>query len=235
MDNGEMLISVVIPVFNEELTIGNVIERLTAVMQKIGFKYEIIVVDDCSTDRSLEISKSQSAKVFSLKKHMGKGYALRAGFAKAKGDIITTIDSDGSHRPEELPRLLTPILRNKADLVIGSRYLGQKPVAAKKLNAAGVRLFNFLIKILTRAEVSDSQSGYRVMKSVVLKNMRLKSSEYEIESEMLVKTARHGFRVIEVPISFEQRTYGTSRLDPMVDGLKILLSIVLAYIEGGRG
>ncbi len=230
-----MLISVVIPVFNEELTIGNVIERLTAVMQKIGFKYEIIVVDDCSTDRSLEISKSQSLKVFSLKKHMGKGYALRAGFAKAKGDIVTTIDSDGSHRPEELPQLLTPILQNKADLVIGSRYLSQKPVATKKLNDAGVRLFNFLIKILTRAEVSDSQSGYRVMKSVVLRNMRLKSNEYEIESEMLVKTVRQGFRVIEVPISFEQRTYGTSRLDPIVDGFKILLSIMLAYIKGGRG
>jgi len=234
MDNDEMLISVVIPLFNEELTIGNVIERLTAVMQKIGFKYEIIVVDDCSADRSLEISKSQSAKVFSLKKHMGKGYALRAGFAKAKGDIITTIDSDGSHRPEELPRLLTPILHSKADLVIGSRYLSQKPVATKKLNAAGVRLFNFLIKILTRAEVSDSQSGYRVMKSAVLRSMRLKSNEYEIESEMLVKTALQGFRVIEVPISFEQRTYGTSRLDPMVDGFKILLSIVSAYIKGGR-
>ena len=230
-----MLISVVIPLFNEELTIGNVIERLTAIMQKTGFKYEIIVVDDCSTDRSLEISKNQNAKVFSLKKHMGKGYALRAGFAKAKGDIVTTIDSDGSHRPEELPRLLTPILQSKADLVIGSRYLSQKPVATKKLNAAGVRLFNFLIKILTRAEVSDSQSGYRVMKSVVLRNMRLKSGEYEIESEMLVKTAIQGFRVVEVPISFEQRTYGTSRLDPMVDGFKILLSIVLAYVKGGRG
>jgi len=230
-----MLISVVIPLFNEELTIGNVIERLTAIMQKTGFKYEIIVVDDCSTDRSLEISKNQNAKVFSLKKHMGKGYALRAGFAKAKGDIVTTIDSDGSHRPEELPRLLTPILQSKADLVIGSRYLSQKPVATKKLNAAGVRLFNFLIKILTRAEVSDSQSGYRVMKSVVLRNMRLKSGEYEIESEMLVKTAIQGFRVVEVPISFEQRTYGTSRLDPMVDGFKILKSIVLAYIKGGRG
>jgi glycosyltransferase involved in cell wall biosynthesis len=234
MDNDEMLISVVIPVFNEELTIGNVIERLTVVMQKIGFKYEIIVVDDYSTDRSLEISKSQAVKVFSLKKHMGKGYALRAGFAKAKGEIITTIDSDGSHRPEELPRLLTLILQNKADLIIGSRYLSQKPVATKKLNAAGVRLFNFLIKILTRAEVSDSQSGYRVMKSAVLRNMRLKSSEYEIESEMLVKTALQGFKIREVPISFEQRTYGTSRLDPIVDGLKILLSIVLAYIKGGR-
>jgi len=235
MNTDETLISVIIPVFNEELTIGNVIERVKVVLQKIGLKYEIIVVDDFSADKSLELSTNQGAKVYSLKEHMGKGYALRAGFAKAKGEIITTIDSDGSHRPEELPLLLTPILQNKADLVIGSRYLSQKPVAAKKLNAAGVRLFNFLIKILTRAEVSDSQSGYRVMKSAVLKNMRLKSSEYEIESEMLVKTARHGFRVIEVPISFEQRTYGTSRLDPMVDGFKILLSIVLAYIKGGRG
>ena len=233
MNSDEQLISVIIPVFNEELTIGNVIERVKGVLQKLGFKYEIIVVDDFSTDKSLELSNRQRVKVYSLKKHMGKGYALRAGFAKAKGDIITTIDSDGSHRPEELPSLLTPILQDKADLVIGSRYLNQKPVAAKKLNAIGVRLFNLLIKVFTRADVSDSQSGYRVMKSAVLRNMSLKSGGYEIESEMLVKTARQGFHVREVPISFEQRTYGTSRLDPMVDGFKILLSIVSACMRGG--
>jgi glycosyltransferase involved in cell wall biosynthesis len=232
MNSDEQLISVIIPVFNEELTIGNVIERVKGVLQKLGFKYEIIVVDDFSTDKSLELSNRQRVKVYSLKKHMGKGYALRAGFAKAKGDIVTTVDSDGSHRPEELPSLLTPILQDKADLVIGSRYLNQKPVAAKKLNAIGVRLFNLLIKVFTRADVSDSQSGYRVMKSAVLRNMGLKSGGYEIESEMLVKTARQGFRVREVPISFEQRTYGTSRLDPMVDGFKILLSIVSAYMRG---
>jgi glycosyltransferase involved in cell wall biosynthesis len=228
-----VLISAVIPAFNEELTIGNVIERVTAVMQKNGYTYEIMVVDDCSADKSVEISKRHGVKVFSLKKHMGKGYALRVGFAKAKGEIITTIDSDGSHRPEELPLLLTPILQNKADLVIGSRYLNQNPAAAKKLNASGVRLFNLLIKILTRTEVSDSQSGYRVMKASLLRNMRLNSREYEIESEMLVKTARQGFRVREVSISFEQRTYGTSRLDPVVDGFKILFSIVRAYIRSG--
>jgi glycosyltransferase involved in cell wall biosynthesis len=228
-----VLISTVIPAFNEELTIGNVIERVTAVMQKNGYTYEIMVVDDCSADKSVEISKRHGVKVFSLKKHMGKGYALRVGFAKAKGEIITTIDSDGSHRPEELPLLLTPILQNKADLVIGSRYLNQNPAAAKKLNASGVRLFNLLIKILTRTEVSDSQSGYRVMKASLLRNMRLNSREYEIESEMLVKTARQGFRVREVSISFEQRTYGTSRLDPVVDGFKILFSIVRAYIRSG--
>jgi glycosyltransferase involved in cell wall biosynthesis len=219
-------------VYNEELTVGNVIDRLNTVMQKISLKNEIIVVDDCSEDRSLEISQKRCVKVYSLKKHMGKGYALRAGFAKAKGDIIVTIDSDGSHRPEELPLLLTPILNDQADLVIGSRFLHNKPVSTKKLNEAGVRLFNFLIKAITRTEVSDSQSGYRVMKSDVLNSMGLKSGGYEIESEMLVKTAQNGFRVREVPISFEQRTYGKSRLDPAIDGFKIFLSIVLAYVKG---
>jgi glycosyltransferase involved in cell wall biosynthesis len=234
METGEKLISVVIPVFNEELTIGDVLQRLVAVMKKTGFDYEIIVVDDCSTDRSLEFSKIPRVKVFSLKMHMGKGYALRAGFAKTKGEIITTIDSDGSHRPEELPQLLTPILQNKSDLVIGSRYLNQTPVAAKKLNIAGVRLFNSLVKILTGTTVSDSQSGYRIMKSAVIRNMRLRSGGYEIESEMLVKISKRGFRVMEVPISFEQRTYGTSSLDPMVDGFKILLSIMRAYIRSSQ-
>jgi hypothetical protein len=128
--------------------------------------------------------------------------------------------------------LLTPILKDQADLVIGSRFLSKKPVSTKKLNETGVRLFNFLIKALSRTGVSDSQSGYRVMKSKVLKDMSLKSGGYEIESEMLVKTAKKGFRVREVPISFEQRTYGESRLDPLIDGLKILLSILSAYVKG---
>jgi len=227
-----MLLSVVIPVFNEEQTVGNIIKRVKAVMAKLGCKYEIIVVDDFSGDQSLEISKKAGVRVYQLKAHMGKGYALRAGLAKAKGEIVVTIDSDGSHRPEELPLLLAPVLKNQADLAIGSRYLSQKPVVARRLNAFGVRLFNFLIRLFTRTAVSDSQSGYRVMKSAVLADMHLKSGEYEIESEMLVKTAKLGFRVVEVPITFEQRTYGRSRLDPLVDGFKILLSIMLAYIGG---
>jgi glycosyltransferase involved in cell wall biosynthesis len=232
MLNREMLLSVVIPVFNEEQTVGNIIKRAKAVLAKLGFRYEIIVVDDFSGDQSLEISKKLGVRVYQLRTHMGKGYALRAGLAKAKGEIVVTIDSDGSHRPEELPLLLAPVLKNQADLVIGSRYLSQKPVVARRLNAFGVRLFNFLIRLFTRTAVSDSQSGYRVMKSTVLASMHLKSGEYEIESEMLVKTARLGFRVVEVPITFVQRTYGRSRLDPLVDGFKILLSIVSAYIGG---
>jgi glycosyltransferase involved in cell wall biosynthesis len=163
---------------------------------------------------------------------MGKGYALRVGIRKAKGEIIVTIDSDGSNRPEELPHLLTPILQNEADLVIGSRFSGNTPTSGKRFNAAGVRVFNLIIRILTGATVSDSQSGYRAMKSEVLENLRLKAGGYEIESEMLVKIARRRFRVREVPVSFEQRTYGRSTLDPIVDGFRILMSIVTSYLKG---
>jgi len=224
-----MLLSVIIPVYNEELTIGNIIDRTKKAMQQIGLTHEIIVVDDHSYDKSLEVAKKHNARLFTLNQHLGKGYALRAGFAKAKGDIIITIDSDGSHRPEELSRVLAPVIEAKVDLVIGSRYLNQKNVAARKLNAFGVRIFNFLIQGLTGTAITDSQSGYRAMKRQVLIKQKLKSGGYEIESEMLVKTAKEGFRVTEVPISFEQRTYGRSGVDPFVDGSKILLSIVLAY------
>ena len=201
-------------------------------MQQIGLKTEIIVVDDHSYDNSLEIAKHHGIQLYTLKEHLGKGYALRAGFAKAKGDIIVTIDSDGSHEPEELLEVLAPVLQNKADLVIGSRYLNQKHVAARKLNAFGVKLFNGFIELLTGVGITDSQSGYRAMTREVLKSQKLRSGGYEIESEMLVKTAKNGFRVAEVPISFEQRTYGRSGVDPIVDGFKILLSIALAYVKG---
>ncbi len=224
------LLSVVVPVFNEEPTVGNVIERLETVLQETGFRHEIIVVDDCSRDKSLQVALSQHVAVYQLKQHMGKGYALRAGFAKAKGDIIATIDSDGSHRPEELPLLLNRILHGQADLVIGSRF-STLTSATSRRNQAGNRLFNVLIEILTRNPISDSQSGYRVMTSEVLRSMNLKSGGYEIESEMLVKTVRNGFRIKEVPISFEQRTYGRSQIDPLVDGYKILLSILSAYVR----
>jgi glycosyltransferase involved in cell wall biosynthesis len=232
MDKNKTLLSIVIPLYNEEPTIGDVISRLKTTLRNIGLAYEIIVVDDYSEDRSVETSRNQSVKVYSLRRHMGKGYALRAGFAKAKGQIIATIDSDGSHRPEELSLLLAPILQNRADLVIGSRFSGGESVSGKPFNVAGVRLFNFLVKVFTRTSVSDSQSGYRAMKSAVLEHLSLSSDEYQIETEMLMKTAMRHFRVTEVPISFEQRTYGRSRLDPIVDGFKILLSIITSYMKG---
>jgi glycosyltransferase involved in cell wall biosynthesis len=227
-----MLLSIIIPVYNEELTIGNIIDRVKAVLQQTGLKAEILVMDDHSCDHSLEVSKRRGVKLYSLKQHLGKGYALRAGFAKAKGDVIVTIDSDGSHMPEELPEVLAPILRGNADLVIGSRYLNHKRVATRRLNAFGVRVFNFLIEMATGVAITDSQSGYRAMTREVLRSQKLYSGEYEIESEMLVKAVKKGFRVTEVPISFEQRTYGRSGVDPLFDGSKILFWIIQASAKG---
>jgi len=227
-----MMLSIIIPVYNEELTIGKINDRTKEAAGKIGLPYEIIVINDLSYDHSLEVALKRKVRVFSLKAHLGKGYALRAGFAQARGDIIVTIDSDGSHWPEELNEVLTPVLAGEVDMVIGSRYMNHKHVAARKLNKFGVRIFNYLIQLFTGVAITDSQSGYRAMKREVLEGQKLKSGEYEIESEMLVKTAKAGFRVAEVPITFEQRTYGRSGVDPMVDGSKILFSIFMAYIKG---
>jgi len=232
MSKSTLLLSVVVPAYNEEHTVGDIIKRIKATLLEARLSNEILLVDDRSRDRTVEISQNEKATVYLLKQHMGKGYALRAGFTKAKGEIIVTIDSDGSNRPEELPVLLNPILKDQADLVIGSRFSGKKTSAGKKFNLAGVRIFNLLIRILTGAEVSDSQSGYRAMKRRVLENLTLNSGEYEIESEMLVKIAHRGFRIREVPVSFEQRTYGVSTLDPIFDGLKILMSIFASYLKG---
>jgi glycosyltransferase involved in cell wall biosynthesis len=232
MEQSQMLLSIIIPVYNEQSTIGDIIERIKIVIQQINKPTEIIVVDDRSFDNSLEIAKHYDIRLFTLKEHLGKGYALRAGFFKAKGDIIVTIDSDGSHKPEELPEVLAPVLNGKADLVIGSRYLNHKHVAARRFNAFGVRIFNGLIELLTGVAITDSQSGFRAMTRDDLKSQKLKSGGYEIESEMLVKTAKRGFRVVEVPISFQQRTYGRSGVDPLKDGIRILFSIVIAYLKG---
>jgi glycosyltransferase involved in cell wall biosynthesis len=232
MSPKQKLVSIIIPVYNEESTLGNVIERVQAAMTQTGLQFEVIVADDHSFDNSLQVAKAYPVRVYSLVAHVGKGMGLRAGFAKAKGDVIVTIDSDGSHRPEELPKVLAPVLQDQADLVIGSRYLHQKNVATKKLNAFGVKLFNRLIQMFIGVFVTDSQSGYRAMKKEVLQKLHLKSGGYEIESEMLVKTAKGKYRVLEVPISFEQRTYGRSGVDPLRDGFRIFISIISARLRG---
>lgn len=225
-----LLISVIIPVFNEEPTIGDVIDRVEKTIEKMRIPHEILVIDDCSTDNSLKILKDKKVKVYRLKRHMGKGYALRLGFEKAKGEIIVTLDSDGSHNPEELPKLLDPILENEADFVIGSRFLCERNVFSNELNKIGVKLFNFLLRMLTGKITTDSQSGYRVIKSAILKEMSLKSNGYEIESEMLIKALKIGVKTKEISIKFEQRTYGKSKLDPLKDGVKILIAILAAYV-----
>ena len=228
----DFFVSVVIPVFNEEHTIGDIITRTKKTLDKLGVSYEVLVVDDGSVDRSAEISQAKKAQVFK-REHRGKGYALRSGFKQAKGELIVTLDADGSHQPEEIPLILRYIRANLADFVIGSRFFNSDVNKTKipKMNRTGNRMFNNLIGYLTGKKISDSQSGFRAIKSSLVKKMKLSSRGYEVESEMLIKALKMGARVAETPISFDQRTVGVSKLDPINDGFRILYAIIASYLS----
>ncbi|MEM3697191.1 MAG: glycosyltransferase family 2 protein [Candidatus Bathyarchaeia archaeon] len=227
------VVSVVIPAYNEEKTIGNVIEETLQVMDSLGLPYEIIVVDDGSTDRTKEIASKYKATVLSNGRNQGKGYALRKGFQHAQGDIIVTIDADGSHRPKEIPDLLYPLF-NGADIVAGSRFLGNGKDYTSKLHMLGNRIINVTIMVLTRKLITDSQTGLRAFKKEFLEKVNLKSCGYEIETEITVKGLKNGFKFKEVPISCRKREYNISRLRIISDGLKILKTIISSAAENSN-
>jgi len=228
----EIFVSVVIPVFNEEHTIGNIVTRTKKTLEQMGVPYEVLVVDDGSVDASADIAQAREAHVL-RKAHQGKGYALRTGFRQAKGELIVTLDADGSHQPEEIPLVLQYVREDKADLVIGTRFFNSDINKTKipKVNRLGNRIFNKLIWYLTGKNFSDSQSGFRVIRSELLKKMKLTSQGYEIESEIILKALKMDARVKEIPISFNQRTLGNSKLDPVKDGARILSTIMQAYLS----
>lgn len=220
-------ISVVIPAYNEERTVGNVVSGTISTMESLRMPYELIVVDDGSNDNTRRIASRYKATVLSNGKNRGKGYALRKGFQCAQGDIIVTIDSDGTHKPKEIPDLIQPLF-NGVDIVVGSRFLGHVNNSTSRLNRLGNFLFNVSIMILTGKRITDSQTGFRAFKKEFLQRFNLESVGYEIETEITVKGLKNGFVYQEKPVSCEKRTYNISKLKILSDGIKILKTIFKA-------
>jgi len=220
-----LTVSVIIPAYNEEKNVENVISGTITVMEQLNLPYEIILVDDGSTDKTGLIASLFKVTVLTNKKNLGKGYSLKKALQYAHGDVIVTIDSDGEHKPKEIAPLLQEVL-NGIDVAAGSRFMNNQSSVTTKLNQIGNHLFNLVIMSLTGKHVTDSQTGFRVIKRDVLNKLNLQSDGYEIETEITVKSLKNGFTLKELPITVERRKFGASKLKLISDGKRILKTIL---------
>lgn len=219
-------VSIIIPAFNEEKNIAHVLSQTESNLDSLHISYEIIVVDDGSDDKTKQCASNNGATLISYPTNRGKGHAIREGIAQARGQILVMMDADGSHRPDEIIKILKPLLHN-TDVVIGSRFLINKE-ATSKLHMIGNHLFNMLIMLLTKKRITDSQTGFRAFKRKVLNGINLISEGYEIESELTIKTLRNGFTIKEEPITCDKRKTGKSKLNTLSDGFMIIKTIIKA-------
>jgi glycosyltransferase involved in cell wall biosynthesis len=217
------LISVVIPTLNEEGNIGEAIKEVKKELESYGYRYEIIVVDGHSTDKTVEIAKSLGAKI--LYDSVGKGSALRKGMEKAKGDIIISMDADLSNKPNEL-RLLISGIEIGYDICMGSRFIvGGGTEDMPLFRKFGNKVFVMLVNLFFRTNYTDLCYGYRGFRKGIIKKLGLKEDKFGIETEISIKAAKLGLKVLEVPSFEKKRGSGTGKLRSFRDGYAILKTI----------
>jgi len=221
------LLSVVMPVFNERETIDEIIRRVLAV----PVRKELIVVDDCSTDGTRDMLKDlQQRHGFRLilqDRNQGKGAALRRGFAEVAGDIVLIQDADLEYSPEEYPDLIGLICEGRADVVYGSRFLGRHRVFLFT-HYLGNRLLTLLTNVLYNTMLTDMETCYKVMRTEVLRSFALRSDGFGIEPELTAKIFKRGFRVYEVPITYDGRGYDEGKKITWRDGI-VALWVLMRY------
>ncbi len=225
-----MKVSIVIPVYNEENTIEQILHLVNNAPLPQGMEKEIIVVNDGSGDKSGEIIRKVSTKIrltyIELPKNMGKGAALQAGFEKTTGDIIIIQDADLEYDPRDYPALLTPIIEGRADVVYGSRFLGGPHRVLFFWHYVGNKILTTLSNMLTDLNLSDMETCYKVFRKNLIKGVKLKSKRFEIEPELTAYFAKSKARIYEVPISYHGRTYKEGKKIGWKDGIKAIWAII---------
>ena len=231
----EMRLSVVIPVYNEEKTLRVLVDKV----RQVPIRKELILIDDCSKDRTRDVLKALEAeggqddfnriRIFFHDVNQGKGAALKTGFSHVEGDIVIIQDADLEYDPAEYPRLLQPIVENKADVVFGSRFLGDQAHRVLYFwHYLGNRFLTTLSNCFTNLNLSDMETCYKVFRRSVIDEItpKLVQKRFGFEPEITARVARRRFRVFETSVSYAGRTYAEGKKIGWRDGFKALYCIV---------
>ena len=222
-----MILSVIIPCFNEVKTLN----ELLAAVKECGVEdLEIIIVDDCSTDGTRELLKNlndDTIKVFYHDFNKGKGAALRTGFKSATGDICIVQDADLEYDPKEFPLLLDPIIKNKADVVFGSRFQSGRPHRVVYFwHRIGNGVLTLLSNFFTDLNLSDMETCYKAFRTEVIKSIDIKENRFGFEPEITAKISKMDLRIYEVGISYYGRTYDEGKKIGWKDGVRAIYCIL---------
>jgi glycosyltransferase involved in cell wall biosynthesis len=226
-------LSVVIPVYNEKQWIRELVRRVEAV----PIPKEIVIVDDCSSDGTRDLLRQlethEDVRVFYLPHNQGKGAALREGFRQARGNVILVQDADLEYDPAEYPRLIQPILENRADVVYGSRFIGESHRVLYYWHYVANKVLTTLSNMFTNLNLTDMETCYKVFRREVLADIRLKSNRFGFEPEITAKVAKRrnpSWRIYEIPISYSGRTYEEGKKIGLKDAVNALYCIVRYWL-----
>jgi len=203
----DYLLSVVIPVYNELNTIGRILSRVAS----LNLNLELVIVDDFSTDGTRgileQIKDLPRVKVILKEKNEGKGAALRTGFEHVEGDYVVVQDADLEYNPSDIPMLIQPLLKDEADVVYGSRFIGEDQQDESWIHRAGNAVLTGASNLFSGLNLTDMETCYKAFSREVLKDIAIKQNRFGIEPEITAKLARRGYRFVEVPISYDSRGY----------------------------
>ncbi|CAA7621651.1 glycosyltransferase family 2 protein [Magnetospirillum sp. UT-4] len=226
-------LSVVIPCYNEERTLASIVDRVLAA-DRMGLGIEIVIVDDGSRDRSVEVMKTLAAEHPGISCHyhgvnQGKGAALRTGFEKATGDIVVVQDADLEYSPSDYPKLLKPLLDGRADVVFGSRFKGGDETRVLYFwHSIGNRVLTLASNMFTDLNLTDMETCYKVFRREIIQGIAIVENRFGFEPEITAKIARlkPRPRIYEVGISYSGRTYEEGKKIGWRDGVRALYCIV---------
>ena len=223
-----MKISVIIPCFNEYKTISKIIDN---VLKNNFIEIELIVVDDFSTDNTRKIlnniNKDKIQHLILNEKNYGKGYSIRQGIKKSTGDIILVQDADLEYDPDDYQKLLDPILKDEADVVFGSRFIGSDNKRVLYFwHSIGNFILTLLSNIFTNLNLTDMECGYKVFKSEVIKNIQLNENRFGFEPEITAKIAKLDLIIYEVGIKYHGRKYSQGKKITWKDGFSAIRCII---------